>query len=107
MRFPDIQTQIESLTKQLISRYAPEKIILFGSASKENNENEINDIDIFIVKKDVPHLGRERISQLYRIIDTPLPIDYIVYRPSEVANRLSLGDPFIAKIINEGRILYG
>ncbi len=107
MRFSDIQLQIKNLTKQLVTKYAPEKIILFGSATQKNNENEINDIDLFIVKKDVPHFGSERISQLYRIIDTPLPVDYIVYRPSEVSNRLSLGDPFIVNIVNNGEVLYG
>jgi hypothetical protein len=67
----------------------------------------VNDVDLFIIKDDVPHLGAERIRQLYRIMDTDLPVDYIVYRPAEVAERLSLGDPFVAGILREGRVLYG
>jgi hypothetical protein len=45
--------------------------------------------------------------QLYRLIDTDLPVDYIVYRPAEVAERLSLGDPFVTDVLKEGRVLYG
>jgi len=100
-----IQDRFEKLKDQLITRYAPEKIILFGSAAK--GESHIHDIDLFIVKDDVPHFGAERIRELYRLVDTDLPVDYIVYRPEEVKERLSLGDPFVVGIFEEGRILYG
>jgi hypothetical protein len=67
----------------------------------------VNDVDLFIVKDDVPYLGADRIRQLYRLMDTDLPVDYLVYRPAEVAERLSLGDPFIMGVWREGRVLYG
>jgi predicted nucleotidyltransferase len=93
------------LKQQLVAKYAPEKIILFGSAARD--DVEVNDVDLFIIKDDVPHLGAERIRQLYRLMDTDLPVDYLVYRPAEVADRLSLGDPFVAGVLREGRVLYG
>ena len=40
-------------------------------------------------------------------MDTDLPVDYLVYRPSEVAERLALGDPFITAVMKEGIVLYG
>jgi predicted nucleotidyltransferase len=101
----DIFIRIEALKQQLVAKYAPEKIILFGSAARE--EGEINDIDLFIIKDDVPHLGADRIRELYRLMDTDLPVDYLVYRPEEVAKRLSLGDPFVVGVLKEGRVLYG
>jgi uncharacterized protein len=99
-------SRIEDLKRQLVAKYGPEKIILFGSAVRED-ENEVNDVDLFIIKDDVPRLGAERIRQLYRLIDTDLPVDYIVYRPAEIAERLSLGDPFVAGLLREGKVLYG
>jgi len=101
----EISIRIEVLRKQLVARYAPEKIILFGSAARE--EGEVNDVDLFIIKDDVPHLGAERIRELYRLIDTDLPVDYLVYRPAEVAERLSLGDPFVVGVLREGKVLHG
>ncbi len=101
----EIFIQIEALREQLVAKYSPEKIILFGSAARE--DVEVHDVDLFIIKDDVPHVGAERIRELYRLIDTDLPVDYIVYRPSEVAERLSLGDPFVADVLREGRVLYG
>ena len=105
MKIAQIKSRLERLKQQLVSKYEPEKIILFGSAARD--DIEINDIDLFIIKDDIPHLGAERIRQLYRLVDTDLPVDYIVYRPKEVAERLSLGDPFIVDIFNEGKVLYG
>lgn len=96
---------IEKLTEQLISKYHPDKIILFGSAAQDLDE--VNDIDFFIVKNDVPHYGAERIQQLYRLVVSDAPVDYVVYRPLEVAMRLSMGDPFVTGIFKDGKVLYG
>jgi len=101
----DIVEKINRITENILEKYKPEKIILFGSAAW--GKGDINDIDLFIVKKDVPYYGTDRIRELYRLIDADLPIDYIVYKPEEVEERLSLGDPFIKKIFREGKILYG
>lgn len=95
---------IENLKREFLTKYAPGKIILFGSAARDTGE--VNDVDLFIVKDDVPHLGADRIRQLFRLIETDLPVDYLVYRPSEVAERLALGDPFVTDIFKEGKVLY-
>jgi len=101
----EVFRRIEALRQQLVAKYAPEKIILFGSAASE--QGEINDVDLFIIKDDVPRLGADRIRELYRLMDTDLPVDYLVYRPKEVADRLLLGDPFVVSVLREGRVLYG
>ncbi len=101
----DLMLQIDSLKNQLAGRYEAEKIILFGSSVRDSDE--VNDIDLLIIKDDVPHTGTERIRQLYRMMDTDLPVDYLVYRPSEIIYRLSLGDPFLERIFQEGIVLYG
>jgi uncharacterized protein len=101
----EIFIRIEDLKQQLVAKYAPDKIILFGSAARE--DGEINDVDLFIIKDNVPHLGADRIRELYRLINTDLPVDYLVYRPEEVADRMSLADPFVTGVLMEGRLLYG
>lgn len=105
MTTQEIQSRIENLKQQLVAKYHPEKVILFGSAARESEV--VNDVDLFIIKDDVPVLGAERIRQLYRLMDIDLPVDYLVYRPSEVAERLALGDPFVLSVMNEGKVLYG
>lgn len=105
MKREAVLEKIERIKEQLVEKYKPEKIILFGSAAR--GEGEVNDIDIFIIKNDVPHYGADRLIELYRLIKVDAPVDYIVYKPEEAKNRLSLGDPFIKKILREGRVLYG
>ena len=97
--------EINNIRTQLIERYGPEKIILFGSSAW--GEGEIHDIDLFIVKGDVPYYGSDRTVEIYRILEVDVPVDFIVYKPEEAEERLSLGDPFIKKIYQEGKVLYG
>jgi predicted nucleotidyltransferase len=105
MKREAVLEKIDRIRDQLIEKYRPEKIILFGSAAW--GEGEINDIDIFVIKRDVPYYGADRLLELYRLIKVDAPIDYVVYKPEEAETRLSLGDPFIKKIFREGRVLYG
>ena len=105
MKRENLLKEIDNIKDQLIRKYKPEKIILFGSAA--SGDEEINDIDLFIVKKEVPYYGEDRMRELYRLMDTNVSVDYIVYKPEEVEERLSLGDPFVKKILKEGKVLYG
>jgi len=98
-------TEIENIVKQLIRRYKPEKIILFGSLAK-GEIHQGTDIDLFIIKRDVPELGVDRIRQLDTIIKYRLATDFIVYKPEELEQRLKLGDPFVKSILQEGKVLY-
>jgi predicted nucleotidyltransferase len=101
----EIMTSIDNLKEQLAGSYAAEKVILFGSAARDMAE--INDVDLLIIKEDVPYTGTERIRQLYRMMETDLPVDYLVYRPSEVQERLAMGDPFMMGIFQDGIVLHG
>lgn len=102
----DIEKEIENITAQIIQKYKPIKIILFGSAVRGDLE-EINDLDFLILKDDVPHLGIDRMRELDEIIERTMATDMLVYRIAEFEERVSLGDPFIKSILKQGRVLYG
>jgi predicted nucleotidyltransferase len=97
--------EIQNIAEQLIRVYKPQKIILFGSLVK-GRLSPGTDIDLFIIKNDVPSLGVDRIRQLERLIKYRLATDFIVYTPMEVEQRLKLGDPFIKSILEEGKVIY-
>lgn len=97
--------EIQNIVKQLIDLYRPEKVILFGSLAR-GKINQGTDIDLFIIKSEVPELGVDRIRQLDTIINYKLATDFIVYKPEEVEQRLKLGDPFLKSIFEEGIVLY-
>ena len=102
----DLNREIESVTEQIVEKYNPEKIILFGSAVRGELSAD-SDVDILIIKKDTPLYGADRIRQLSRLIERNMPIDFLVYRPEEFEKRIEMGDPFLKAIVREGKVLYG
>jgi predicted nucleotidyltransferase len=102
----DHRSAIDSITAQLIEKYQPEKIILFGSAAR-GDATPGSDVDLLIIKRDTPHYSADRIMELSRLIERDVPVDFLVYRPEEFENRLKMGDPFIELVMKEGRVLYG
>jgi predicted nucleotidyltransferase len=103
---PSLQSAIESITAQLIEKYKPEKIILFGSAARGVVTPD-SDIDLLIIKSNTPHYGADRVMEVSSLIERDVPVDFLVYRPDEFDKRLELGDPFIELIVKEGKVLYG
>ena len=97
--------EIRNIVKQLLRVYKPEKIILFGSMANGKIKDS-SDIDLFIIKNDVPDFGVDRIRQLDTLIKYKLATDFVVYKPEEVKDRLRLGDPFIKNIFEGGKVLY-
>jgi len=101
-----IETEIKYIVDQIVMKYNPLKIILFGSAALDGIE-EVNDLDLLVIKEDVPLYGIDRMRELDELIDRNVASDMLVYRPDEFDERLKLGDPFIKNIAEKGRVLYG
>jgi predicted nucleotidyltransferase len=106
MKQGEIKKEIQSIVDQLIRKYDPLKIILFGSAGR-GEYDKVNDLDFLIVKVDVPSQGLARMRELDEIIERNIAADMLVYRPEELEDRIKLGDPFIKTIMREGQVLYG
>ena len=97
---------LEDLTKKIASVFHPEKIILFGS-NAWGSPSKDSDFDIFVIMdtKEDRHPKRT-IEILQECHPGNISIDLLVRTPSEVEQRLKMGDPFIKKIIQEGKVLY-
>ena len=96
---------IKDLTQQLISAYKPEKIILFGWAARGDTTSS-SDIDLLIIKEDVPHYGYKRMYEVRRLIKKNVPADFLVYKPQEMQELTASKEPFITSILEEGKVLY-
>ena len=106
MKASELTAEVEYIVKQIINKYRPLKIILFGSAARGEYE-QVNDLDFIIIKEDVPKEGLARMRELDDMIDRNMAADMLVYRPEEFDERLKMGDPFIEEIMKEGQVLYG
>lgn len=100
-----LQNEIRNLTQTIREKYKPEKIILFGSAARDEFGKN-SDLDFIIIKK-VSKPQHQRSLDIYRYIrNRTLPIDILVYTPEEIKKRLSLGDFFVKRVLKEGKVLY-
>jgi uncharacterized protein len=88
----------------LISRYAPEKIILFGSLAT-GNIREWSDIDLVIVKEtDKPFLDRAK--EVMRMLRPRAGLDVMVYTPQEF-DELSMSRRFFREeVMAKGKVVY-
>lgn len=100
-----LQKSIDAITSQLIAKYRPQKIILFGSGATGRFTSD-SDLDFFVIKKETSTDFLSRVRQIRQLVDTDLPCDFLVAKPEEVSSRLALGDPFIKDIMTHGKVLY-
>jgi predicted nucleotidyltransferase len=99
---------IFTLVEKLKKGYQPEKIILYGSYAWGKPTKD-SDLDLFIIKRtNERHIDRAiKVCEILDQEEREVPLEPLVYTPEEVEYRLKIGDDFIKKIIEEGKVLYG
>jgi predicted nucleotidyltransferase len=99
--------QIKRLCKTIVDEFQPEKIILFGSFANGKPHAE-SDIDLLVVMQFAGSpfhqagLMLNRVSQFVGI----LPLDLLVRTSEQLNERLAIGDTFIRKILERGKVIY-
>lgn len=96
--------EIKKITKDIIRKYKPEKIILFGSFAWGKPTRD-SDVDLLIIKK-TRKKWLERQIEVGKIIDGEIATDTLIHTPSEIKRRLELGDFFYQNILKKGKLLY-
>ena len=99
--------EAKKITKQLVEKYHPLKVILFGSAARTSGPNP-NDLDFLVIKDNVPYDGLERMREVHRLMNYDVATDFLVMKPAEFERGITLRDPFILQsVLGEGMVLYG
>ena len=101
---PDYKKEVQNIKQQIITKYSPEKIILFGSAAR-NEFSEDSDIDILVIKK-TDKSKFDRMCKLRRLIEYNIPLDLIIYTPEEIEAAKKNNNNFFNTICSEGVVLY-
>ena len=97
---------IRKVIQQIVDRFHPEKVILFGSYAYGKPTSD-SDLDLLIImeSRDRP---AERIRKVSDLFDPrPLPMDFIILTPGEMRRRLNGFDPFLEEVLEKGQMLYG
>jgi len=102
-----MQDSLNTIVKQIVDGYQPEKIILFGSYAYGQPHSD-SDLDLLIVKQTDkrPIDRRIDVRMLLRSLKLKLPVSPIVVTKDEIEERLAMGDPFAEEIIKRGLVLY-
>jgi hypothetical protein len=93
------------LTHRIVERFHPERIILFGSHAWASPRAD-SDVDLLVVMES--DLRPAQRSAAIGLTCRPrlLPLDIIVRTPAELAHRLGIGDPFLLRVVRQGKVLY-
>ena len=96
---------LQAFTQQLVERFAPEKVILFGSQARGEGRWD-SDADILVV---MPFQGRHlaQIRAIRKSCHAGFPLDLLVRRPDEIAERYLGGDLIIREALDHGTVLHG
>jgi predicted nucleotidyltransferase len=105
----DIPEITEDLLNQMVQKivhsFDVQQVILFGSHVWGTPQKE-SDVDLLVIlESDLrPAQRSAQISLVCR--PRNLPVDFLVKTPAEIAHRLKIGDPFLKRIFEQGRVLY-
>ena len=84
--------------------YGPEKIILFGSVAR-GDDDEFSDIDLIIVKKTETRFIQRQVDATIPV-PRDISVDIFVYTPEEFQKMIEDNSPFIERALGEGIIWY-
>ncbi len=99
------QKEIRNITEQIVEKYKPEKIILYGSFAYGKPHKD-SDVDLLVLKKTKKRKTKRHLELDRILLDRTMPLDILVYTPQEIEKRVSLNDFFIKNILKQGKILY-
>jgi uncharacterized protein len=94
---------IRKYVRQVVERFSPEKVILFGSHAY-GTPDAGSDVDLLVVmpaKNEFSMMGR-----IARAVWAPFPLDLLVYTPENLAKRLGWNDWFLKEVVEKGIALY-
>lgn len=97
--------EIQRMVRQIVSRFHPERIILFGSHAR-GNAGPGSDVDLLVV---MPFLGSKLEKQLeirLALRDIHIPKDIVVTTPEEFHWRKEIPGTIERPAAREGKILY-
>lgn len=104
MKKEDTHSEIQKFVQQLVSKFNPEKIILFGSFAY-GKPSKSSDIDLLVIMKTNLRPIEQEVA-IRKAIGRNFPLDLIVFTPSQLREREKMGDFFIKTILQKGKILY-
>jgi predicted nucleotidyltransferase len=99
------ETLLADITRRIVEKFQPYKVVLFGSYAYGAPDLD-SDVDLLVVMDSNEPMAQRmrRVTEVAKV--RFLPMDVIVRTPAEMAERLAMGDFFLAEILEKGKVLY-
>ena len=98
------QKAIDQVVQQIVEKFKPQKIILFGSYARGNPRPE-SDLDLLVVMDTLLKESKQSL-EIRRHLDVMCGMDLIVHTPKRLKERVKMGDWFLRDVLKEGKVLY-
>ena len=95
---------IQHVVWQIVERFSPEKVILFGSHAY-GTPSEDSDVDLMVVMNAEGNTLRTA-ARISASIDHPFPLDITVFEPAQLRASLLRGGVFATEVATNGVVLY-
>jgi predicted nucleotidyltransferase len=103
----ELERVLAAIARAIVRRLAPERILLFGSFAR-GDQNRTSDVDLVVIAATALPFC-DRIGEvLVACADaaSPAPVEPLVYTPEEWARMLAEGRSFAQHVEREARVLY-
>jgi uncharacterized protein len=97
-------SQIQAFSQQIVDKFQPERIILFGSYAY-GQPTEDSDVDLLVILP-FEEMPVQKAISIRQQVKAPFPIDLMARTTEQIQQRLEMGDFFIQDIMEKGRVLY-
>lgn len=89
---------------EALKKYHPQRVVLFGSAARGEADAQ-SDLDVLVVKETAePFVAR--LEVMAHLCPPGVHADILVYTPAELERMTTEENPFIAKALHEGKVIY-
>jgi predicted nucleotidyltransferase len=103
----ELEELLGAVSSALVRDLAPERIVLFGSFAR-GDQNRASDLDLVVIAS-TPLPFCERIGRALESAcgaSRRVPVEVLVYKPEEWRRMTAAGNSFAARVTREGRVLY-
>jgi len=102
-----VKDTIQKILDKLVTGYAPQKVILYGSYAYGKPDRD-SDIDLLIIKETTERFIDRwvTVQQILTGTHPSILVETLVLTPQEMERRLAIGDQFVEENITRGEVLY-
>ena len=100
---PITMRAIRRVVRQIVDRFEPRKVVLFGSRATGSAGTE-SDVDLLVITR--RPMGQDGSLRVRRGIEYAFPLDLIVCDEKRLDRRISQGDCLLSAAIQSGKVLY-